>query len=250
MMFPGWSRSIANKLMHFLYHQIIAGTSASPYVYFLVTLGRCRWYDETDRMQAEGKRALKRIRDYRLAVFALALLFSSGAVHPARTENIGETTGPGAVQAAKAPDPTIVDLAGYQQILAKYHGKPLVVNFWATWCEPCRDEYPLIVELATEFKAQGVNVIGINMDDDSDMNLVRRFIARTQPHFPNYRQKPGIDLDAFYRGVNPEWKGTMPQTIFYMRDGHISGFFLGTRPRPVFEQAFRDLLTKPAAQSD
>ncbi len=182
---------------------------------------------------------LNRIWKVRFAVFALVLLFSLAAVHPARTENQGERA-PGTAQAAKTPDPPIVDLAGYQQVLAKYRGKPLVVNFWATWCEPCRDEYPLIVELANEFKAQGVNVIGINMDDDSDMNLVRRFIARTQPHFPNYRQRPGIDLDAFYQGVNPAWKGTMPQTIFYTRDGRIGAYFLGTRPRPVFEQAFRD----------
>lgn len=192
---------------------------------------------------------LERIRKHRFAVFALGLLFSLVAIRPARTENQGQKPAP-AAQAAKVPDPPIVDLAGYQQILTKYRGKPLVVNFWATWCEPCRDEYPLIVELAAEFKAQGVSVVGINMDDDSDMNLVRRFIARTQPHFPNYRQKPGIDLDAFYRGVNPAWKGTMPQTIFYTRDGQIGGYFLGTRPRPVFEQAFRDLLTKPAAQSE
>ena len=192
---------------------------------------------------------MERIRKHRFAVFALGLLFSLVAIRPARTENQGQKPAP-AAQAAKVPDPPIVDLAGYQQILTKYRGKPLVVNFWATWCEPCRDEYPLIVELAAEFKAQGVSVVGINMDDDSDMNLVRRFIARTQPHFPNYRQKPGIDLDAFYRGVNPAWKGTMPQTIFYTRDGQIGGYFLGTRPRPVFEQAFRDLLTKPAAQSE
>jgi len=98
------------------------------------------------------------------------------------------------------------------------------------------------VELAKEFKPQGVSVIGVDMDDESDMNLVRRFIARAQPPFPNYRQKPGIDLDAFYEGVNPEWKGTMPQTIFYGRDGQILGFFLGSRPRPVFEQAFRATL--------
>jgi len=193
---------------------------------------------------------LKRISHHYYLACAIVFLASLAAVHPARTENAGERPTPSAAQAAKVPDPPVIDLAGYQQILAKYHGKPLVVNFWATWCEPCRDEYPLIVELASEFKAQGVSVIGINMDDDSDMNLVRRFIARTQPNFPNYRQKPGIDLDAFYRGVNPEWKGTMPQTIFYARDGHIGGFFLGTRPRPVFEQAFRDLLTKPAAHND
>jgi thiol-disulfide isomerase/thioredoxin len=192
---------------------------------------------------------LKPRRRSRGLAFALGLLLSLTAI-PAHTENAEGPGQQGMAQAAKVADPPIVDLAGYQQVLAKYRGKPLVVNFWATWCEPCRDEYPLIVELASQFKAQGVSVIGINMDDDSDMNLVRRFIARTQPHFPNYRQKPGIDLDAFYRGVNPEWKGTMPQTIFYTRDGRIGGYFLGTRPRPVFEQAFRDLLTKPTAQND
>src|SRR5580704_6753937 len=121
------------------------------------------------------------------------------------------------------------NLIAFALLLAKYRGRPLVVNFWATWCEPCRDEYPMIVELAKEFKPQGVSVVGVDMDDESDMNLVRRFLARTQPPFPNYRQKPGIDLDAFYDGVNPEWKGTMPQTIFYRRDGQIVGFFLGTR---------------------
>ena len=193
---------------------------------------------------------MKRKWHYRFLIFASVLLFSLAAVHPARTENAGEKAQPAFAQAAKTPDPSIIDLAGYQQILAKYRGKPLVVNFWATWCEPCRDEYPLIVELAAEFKAQGVSVVGINMDDDSDMNLVRRFIARTQPHFPNYRQKPGIDLDVFYQGVNPAWKGTMPQTVFYNRDGRIGGYFLGTRPRPVFEQAFRDLLANPTASND
>jgi thiol-disulfide isomerase/thioredoxin len=193
---------------------------------------------------------LKRSQQFPSLIFALALLFLFTSVDlggtqssPARPLTVT------AQSATKTPDPQVIDLAGYQQLVAKYRGKPLVVNFWATWCEPCRDEYPLIVELATEFKSQGISVIGINMDDDSDMNLVRRFIARTQPHFPNYRQKPGIDLDGFYHGVNPAWNGTMPQTIFYTRDGRINMYFLGTRPRPVFEQAFRDLLTKFAGQN-
>jgi thiol-disulfide isomerase/thioredoxin len=149
---------------------------------------------------------------------------------------------PHANQSTAKSDPPLIDLAGYQQLLAKYRGKPLVVNFWATWCEPCRDEYPMIVDLAKQFKPQGVEVVGVDMDDESDMNLVRRFIARTQPPFPNYRQKPGIDLDRFYDGVNPQWKGTMPQTIFYGRDGNVVGFFLGSRPRAQFEQAFRSTL--------
>jgi thiol-disulfide isomerase/thioredoxin len=177
-----------------------------------------------------------------LLAFALVLILALVAARPGRTQSDGGKTAPHARKAAGSADPPLIDLAGYRQLLAKYKGKPLVVNFWATWCEPCRDEYPMIVELAKEFKPQGVSVIGVDMDDESDMNLVRRFIARTQPQFPNYRQKPGIDLDAFYDGVNPEWKGTMPQTIFYGRDGQILGFFLGTRPQPVFEQAFRATL--------
>ncbi|HXN19617.1 MAG TPA: TlpA disulfide reductase family protein [Candidatus Binatus sp.] len=201
-------------------------------------------------MADRGRWHLKPRQQFPSLIFALALLFLFTSVDPARTQSSPTKSSTVTAQSAtKTPDPQVIDLAGYQQLVAKYRGKPLVVNFWATWCEPCRDEYPLIVELAAEFKAQGISVIGINMDDDSDMNLVRRFIARTQPRFPNYRQKPGIDLDGFYRGVNPAWNGTMPQTIFYTRDGHINLYFLGTRPRPVFEQAFRDLLTKSAAQS-
>jgi thiol-disulfide isomerase/thioredoxin len=193
---------------------------------------------------------LKRRQQFPSLIFALALLFLFASVDLARTHGSpAKSLTVTAQSSTKTPDPQVIDLAGYQQLLTKSRGKPLAVNFWATWCEPCRDEYPLIVELAAEFKSQGISVIGINMDDDSDMNLVRRFLARTQPHFPNYRQKPGIDLDGFYRGVNPAWNGTMPQTIFYTRDGRINLYFLGTRPRPVFEQAFRDLLTKSAAQN-
>ena len=180
--------------------------------------------------------------------FAVVLAVALVVARPGRAQTDAGKTAPHAGKAAGAVDPPLIDLAGYRQLLAKYKGKPLVVNFWATWCEPCRDEYPMIVELAKEFKPQGVSVVGVDMDDESDMNLVRRFIARTQPTFPNYRQKPGIDLDAFYDGVNPEWKGTMPQTIFYGRDGQILGFFLGTRPQPVFEQAFRATLG-PAGSS-
>jgi thiol-disulfide isomerase/thioredoxin len=183
---------------------------------------------------------------YLLAVFAIVLIFSLFGTNPAHTQTAPGKSSHAASKPANA-DLALVDLAGYQQVLAKYCGKPLVVNFWATWCPPCRDEYPMIVELAKQFKTQGVSVVGINMDDNSDMNLVRHFLARTQPGFPNYRQKPGIDLDAFYQAVNPAWHGTMPQTVFYGRDGRIAGYFVGTRPRPEFEQAFRDLIASRAS---
>jgi thiol-disulfide isomerase/thioredoxin len=189
-----------------------------------------------------------RVLGRRSAIFVVVSLAFLGAVLPGhgQTSSAGKAT-PHA--ATKPADPVLVDLAGYQQLLAKYRGKPLVVNFWATWCEPCRDEYPMVVELAKQFKPQGVEVVGIDMDDESDMNLVRRFLVKMAPGFPNYRQKPGIDLDRFYDGVNPQWKGTMPQTMFYGKDGNVIGFFLGSRPRAQFEQAFRATLGSGSPQA-
>jgi thiol-disulfide isomerase/thioredoxin len=185
----------------------------------------------------------------RAVAVVLGLIVIVGAVLPGQGQSAGSKNAPGTRTGSSTAksDPPLIDLAGYQQILAKYRGKPLVVNFWATWCEPCRDEYPMIVDLAKQFKGQGVEVVGVDMDDESDMNLVRRFMARMQPPFPNYRQKTGIDLDKFYEGINPQWKGTMPQTIFYGKDGSVVGFFLGSRPRPQFEQAFRATLGGPSA---
>jgi thiol-disulfide isomerase/thioredoxin len=149
---------------------------------------------------------------------------------------------------AKAPrDPEMIDIQGFQKVLEQNRGKALLVNFWATWCEPCRDEFPMIVELEKQYSSQGLAVFGVDMDETAEMNLVRRFLARNQPRFPIYRQKPGIDVDAFYRGVNPAWTGTMPETVFYGRDGRIAGHFIGEQPRANFEQAIHMILANSAA---
>jgi len=149
--------------------------------------------------------------------------------------------------AAKTPstpavvDPPLVEPAGYQGVLAKYRGKPLVVNFWATWCEPCREEYPMLVELAKQYKSAGLAVVGVSFDDNAEMNLVRRFLARNKPGFPNYRLKPGNDAE-FIRAVSPSWNGAIPTTMFYTSDGRILGTFIGTRPRAEFGKAIQELL--------
>jgi thiol-disulfide isomerase/thioredoxin len=140
----------------------------------------------------------------------------------------------------------LVDVAGYNRAVAKYHGKPLLVTFWATWCEPCREEFPMLVQLARKYSPQGLAVFGVSMDDDSDMNLVRHFLSNNQPGFPNYRQKPGIDVDGFYHGVNPNWLGGMPETIFYGRDGRIVTHFVGGQSRATFERAIQTILAAPA----
>lgn len=144
-------------------------------------------------------------------------------------------------------DPEMIDLNGYKSVIASYHGRPLLVTFWATWCEPCRAEYPMIVDLAKQYGPQGLAVVGVSLDSDEDMNSVRQFLTDHHPGFPNYRQKIGVDADTFYQGVNPEWRGTMPQTVFYGRDGHIARYFVGQRNRQAFDDAIRLILASPMA---
>jgi len=138
-------------------------------------------------------------------------------------------------------DPQIIDAQGYEKLIQQYRGKPLLVTFWATWCEPCRDEYPMLNELAKQYAPQGLKVVGVNFDDDGDLILMRRFIARYKPIFPNYRKKPGEE-GPFREAVLPGWNGSLPASFFYAKDGRKVGQFIGERTREAYEEAIRSLL--------
>jgi len=148
---------------------------------------------------------------------------------------------PQAPKAAAPRDPALIDVQAYQKLLEQYRGKALLVNFWATWCEPCRDEYPLLNELAKQYAPQGLKVVGVSMDDDGDLILMRRFLARYKPVFPNYRKKAGSEA-AFRQAVLPDWTGSLPVSIFYGKDGRQAGHFLGEGTRDKYEAAIHALL--------
>lgn len=146
-------------------------------------------------------------------------------------------------QTSPPKDPAVIDLQGYQKILEQYKGHPLLVTFWATWCEPCRDEYPMLNELAKQYAPQGLKVVGISMDQDGDLILMRRFLARYKPVFPNYRKSKG-DEDAFSNAVMPDWKESLPASFFYARDGRQIGHLVGASDRDTYDAAIRMLLSK------
>jgi len=150
----------------------------------------------------------------------------------------------GAAAQTPAPkDPELIDVQGYQKLLQQYKGKPLLINFWATWCEPCRDEYPLLNELAKQYAPQGLKVVGVSLDQDGDLILMRRFLARYKPVFPNYRKKKGEE-DAFVKAVMPDWNGSLPASVFFAKDGTQLGHLLGAGNRETFEAAIKTLLSK------
>ncbi|HMD31596.1 MAG TPA: TlpA disulfide reductase family protein, partial [Candidatus Acidoferrales bacterium] len=142
-------------------------------------------------------------------------------------------------------DPQLIDAQGYHKLVEQYRGKPVLITFWATWCEPCRDEYPMVNGLARQYKSKGLSVFGMNLDDNAEEVLALRFIAKSQPVFVNYRKKPGKEQE-FINQVNPKWTGSLPATFFYTADGRLSGQIVGEQPREAFITAIEQLLATPA----
>src|SRR6266571_2746745 len=127
---------------------------------------------------------------------------------------------PQAPKATVPRDPEMIDAQGYQKLL---------------------EQYPMLNELAKQYAPQGLKVVGVSLDDDGDLILMRRFLARYKPIFPNYRKKAGGE-EAFRQLVLPGWTGSLPVTVFYAKDGRQIGHVLGEGKRETYEAAIRTLL--------
>jgi peroxiredoxin len=81
-------------------------------------------------------------------------------------------------------DFTFKDLQGKSVTLSDYKGKVLLLDFWATWCPPCRKEIPGFIELYNTYKSRGLVVIGVSMDDTDDIPDVKRYAAQIKMNYP------------------------------------------------------------------
>jgi thiol-disulfide isomerase/thioredoxin len=115
----------------------------------------------------------------------------------------------------RRPDFTLKDLAGAPQSIAQWDGKVLVVNFWASWCDPCRREIPLLNALQAEYGKRGVQVIGVAVDD---IGQVQDFVREIPINYPVLvGEQDAVDALA---GFGAEMT-VLPYTAFVGRDGHI-----------------------------
>lgn len=180
-----------------------------------------------------------------LLVSALLAAFAGPAAALHRgTSDDSKKPATAAAEKTLTGDLPIIDLEGYKNLLAERRGRPVVVSFWATWCEPCRGEFPLVNEMARRFTPRGVDFIGISLDDEADRNVARRFLAGMKPVFPSYRKKTGNERQ-FIASVNPKWSGAIPATCLYDREGHLIAEWVGASSRVRFEKALEDLLKTP-----
>jgi thiol-disulfide isomerase/thioredoxin len=114
-----------------------------------------------------------------------------------------------------------VDAQGLHRAVKAQKGRAVVVNFWATWCEPCVKEFPDFVALARERK--DVAVISVTIDDKADRPAVEDFLKKQKPPFPVYIKADGND-EAFINGIDPKWSGAVPLTIVYDAAGQRTYF--------------------------
>jgi peroxiredoxin len=135
-----------------------------------------------------------------------------------------------------APDFTLKDADGKVVHMSDYRGKVVLLDFWATWCGPCKIEIPWFMEMQRKNKDKGFEVLGIAMDDEG-WEVVKPFVADLNV---NYRIVIGNDATAeIYGGVD-----ALPTTFLIDRGGKIAAVHVGLASKKDFEDGIEELLQK------
>ena len=124
--------------------------------------------------------------------------------------------------------------------LASMKGQVLLINFWATWCPPCRQEIPGFIELYDEYKDKGVTLVGISLD--RGVPVVERFVQQQKINYPVIMSTR--ELQSEYEGAIKQSIRSIPTTILVNRAGEVAKVYIGARPKRVFEQEIQKLLAQ------
>jgi cytochrome c biogenesis protein CcmG/thiol:disulfide interchange protein DsbE len=137
-----------------------------------------------------------------------------------------------------APDFELKDVNGKVVKLSDFRGKAVMVDFWATWCGPCKVEIPWFMDFERKYKDQGFVVIGVAMDDEG-WQVVKPFAEEMKM---NYRVVLGNDRTAdMYGGIE-----ALPTTVLIDRDGRVASMHVGLTGKKEFQDAIEKLLETPA----
>jgi thiol-disulfide isomerase/thioredoxin len=129
-----------------------------------------------------------------------------------------------------------IDQAVFQQLVQQRNGKILLVNVWATWCLPCREEFPDLVKLAETYQGSDIEIIGISADyPDEIESKILPFLQEQKANFKNYVRNFEDD-QVFINTINPKWSGALPVTVVYDRQGKQQVFHLGEADFETFRQ--------------
>ena len=169
------------------------------------------------------------------AILGLALILA-GCSGGGTGGSVGsaETADPMAAEDRVAPDFELPDLSGETVSLAASAGRVRLIDFWATWCPPCRDEIPMLNELHHAYEDEGLTILAIS---DEKADVVREFADEVGMEYTNLID-PG-EVSENYRVLG------LPTAFLIDRDGRIVDYYMGPKSRKHLEKKIRELLEQP-----
>jgi len=175
-----------------------------------------------------------------LALIVVAIVIALGiyvGYHKARRN---QALPPRVTKSSLAPDFSLESIQGETTRLSDFRGKAVLLNFWATWCGPCKIEMPWFVDLQKQYGSQGLQIVGVAMDDASKEDIAK-FTKEMGVNYPILIGKESVGDE--YGGV-----AALPESFLITRDGRIVYKILGLEGKAEIEDAIRKTLNaKPAA---
>jgi len=132
---------------------------------------------------------------------------------------------------------TLEDAHGEDVKLSGYQGKVVLLNFWATWCEPCNLEIPWFIDFERKYQVQGLAVLGVSMDE-SGWKAVRPYAQARKMNYPV--MLASRQMAEQYGGVD-----ALPTTFLIDRSGNIAAKYIGVANRSTYEAKIQQLLGEP-----
>lgn len=158
-------------------------------------------------------------RQFVSLTLGIVALLLSGFSAPAQSANGAGKPSKSAPEAISVKE---VDHEGLRALLKREPGgRPLLVNFWATWCEPCRDEFPDLVKIDAEYRSLGLESFTVSLDDITEIKgEVPKFLQQMGATMPSYLLNV-VDPEPSIKAVDPNWGGALPATVLYDKNGQI-----------------------------
>jgi cytochrome c biogenesis protein CcmG, thiol:disulfide interchange protein DsbE len=167
---------------------------------------------------------------FRAASLALGLAFFAVGCTPMLSNS-----SPKLSEGSQLPDVQMIDLRGQRTSLSNFKGKVVFLNFWATWCGPCREEMPELVAAQNKYRAQGLVVLGLNVDESKDK--IDAFLKTQLLNFDVWREDVSQQTTPL-RPLLAQWQGrgsgyAIPYSVVVGRDGRVKATILGYDPSGV-----------------
>jgi thiol-disulfide isomerase/thioredoxin len=137
----------------------------------------------------------------------------------------------------------LLDMEGLQKIISERNGKPLLINFWATWCVPCREEFSDLVKFYSDFKDK-VDLIAISVDYPKESETkIKPFLDKMNPEFNTYVYSER-DQESLINMISKDWSGALPATFVYDTGGKQVSFHDGKMSYEEFRNSVSKLINK------